>query len=99
MKKTENLSEKAKTARLVSNAFYKTRKTPKSQMIMIKILQANRLDNLRRTNKMAALAFFVKPDSKDLDINYDLVEIIYAVSNAFIATRKTKHYFKFQIKF
>jgi len=94
MKKTENLSEKEKTARLASKAFYKTKKTPKSQMVMLKILQANRLDNLRRTNKMAALAYFVKPDTKDLDINYDLVEVIFEASNALIATKKTKNYYK-----
>jgi len=94
MKKTENLSEKEKTARLASDAFYKRSKTPKSQMIMLKILQANRLDNLRRTNKIAALAYFIQPDSKDLEIDYDLVEIIYSVSNAFIATRKAVRYFE-----
>ena len=92
MKKEENLSDKEKTARLAGKAFYKTKKTPKSQMIMIKDLQANRLDNLRKANKMAALAYFVEPDSKDLDINYDLVEVIFEVSNALIATKKTRNY-------
>ena len=94
MKKEEKLSDEEKTARLASKAFYKTKKTPKSQMIMIKILQSNRLDNLRRTNKMAALAYFVKPDTKDLDINYDLVEVIFEVSNALIATKQTKNYYQ-----
>jgi len=94
MKKTENLSEKEKTAKLAGSAFYKTRKTPKSQMVMLKILQANRLDNLRKANKIAALAYFAKPDSKDLDINYDIVEILYSISNAFISTKKTTHYYQ-----
>jgi len=94
MKKSENLSDEEKTARLASKAFYKTRKTPKSQMIMLKILQANRLDNLRKTNKIAALAYFVKPDTKDLDINYGLVEVIFEISNALIATKKTKNYYQ-----
>jgi len=91
MKKPEALSEEEKTRKLADSAFYKRSKTPKSQMIMIKVLQANKLDNLRRTNKIAALAYFIQPDSKDLEIDYDRVKVLYSISNAFISTKKTAY--------
>jgi len=88
MKKPE-ISENEKTKRLAGNAFYKSKKTPKSQMIMLKLLQANRQNSLQKANKMAALAFFVKPDSEGLDIDYELVDVIYSVSNSLLNTQKT----------
>ena len=91
MKKNTELSEDEKTKNLAGNAFYKSKKTPKSQMIMLKMLQANRLDPLHKANKMAALAYFIKPDSESLEIDYDLVAVIYLVSNALLNTQKT-HY-------
>ena len=93
MNKKENLSEKEKTARLASDAFYKTRKTPKSQMVMLKILQANRLDTLTRIQKICALTYYIKSDSKGLNINYDIVERLYAVANALNSTTETKDTF------
>ena len=90
MKKPENLSDKEKTARLASKAFYKTRKTPKSQMIMLKLLSANRLDTLARIQKICSLTYNIQHDSKDLKIDYDTVEILYAVANALKSTTETK---------
>ena len=89
-KKEEKLSEEEKTARLASKAFYKTRKTPKSQMIMLKILQANRLDTLTRIQKICSLTYYIQHDSKDLNIDYDTVEILYDVANALKSTTETK---------
>jgi DNA-directed RNA polymerase subunit RPC12/RpoP len=91
----KELSEEEKTRDLANTAFYKRSKTPKSQMIMLKLLQANRLDNLRRTNKIAALAYFIEPDSKDLNIDYNIVEKIYTLSNAFVTTKKELHYYQY----
>ena len=89
MKKPE-ISEDEKTKNLAGHAFYKSKKTPKSQMIMLKMLQANRLDPLHKANKMAALAFFIKPDSEELQIDYELVDVIHTVSNALLKTSKQK---------
>ena len=77
MKNNKNLTPEEKTRNLAGKAFYKSKKTPKSQMIMFKILQANRLDSLQKANKMAALASFVEPDSEELEIDYDIVQVIY----------------------
>ena len=90
MKKKENLSEEEKNRRLAGNAFRRNKKTPKSQMIMIKILRANCIDNLQRTKQIAALAYFVEPDSESLEINYDLVEVLFSVSSALQLTEKTR---------
>ena len=93
-KMKDEISENEKTKRLAGNAFYKSKKTPKSQMIMLKLLQANRSNPLQKANKMSALAYFIRPDSEGLDIDYELVDVIFSVSNSLLNTKKTVSYYK-----
>lgn len=86
-------TEEEQTAKLAKDAFYKRTKTPKSQIIMLKILHVNRLDLLQRINKLCGLAYFVKPDAEKLNLDFDLIEIILSVSNSLINTKKQHRYF------